>query len=52
VEAADSTWRIHDDEDGLLAEDARTTTTKPIARFKVHNLNHHASASDKIVSNS
>jgi len=34
VEAADSTWRIYDD-DGLLAEVARTTT-KTIARFKVH----------------
>jgi hypothetical protein len=34
VEAADSTWRIYH-EDGLVAEVARTTT-KPIARFKVH----------------
>ena len=34
VEAAEHTWRIHDD-DGLVAEVARTTT-KPIARFKVH----------------
>jgi uncharacterized protein YjcR len=34
VEAADTTWRIYDD-DGLVAEVARTTT-KPIARFKVH----------------
>ncbi len=34
MEAADSTWRIYD-EDGLVAEVARTTT-KPVARFKVH----------------
>ena len=34
VEAADTTWRIYDD-NGLLAEVARTTT-KPITRFKVH----------------
>jgi hypothetical protein len=34
VEAADSTWRIYNDE-GLVAEVARTTT-KPVARFKVH----------------
>jgi hypothetical protein len=34
VEAADTTWRVYDD-DGLLAEVARTTT-KSIARFKVH----------------
>jgi hypothetical protein len=34
VEAADTTWRIYDD-DRLVAEVARTTT-KPIARFKVH----------------
>jgi transposase InsO family protein len=34
VETADSTWRIYD-EDGLIAEVARTTT-KPLARFKVH----------------
>jgi hypothetical protein len=34
VEAADSTWRIYDDHD-LVAEVARTTT-KPIARYKVH----------------
>jgi hypothetical protein len=34
VEAADSTWRIYDD-GSLVAEVARTTT-KPIARFKVH----------------
>ena len=34
VEAADSTWRIYDD-NGLVAEVARTTT-KPVARFKVH----------------
>ena len=34
VEAADATWRIYD-EDGLVAEVARTTT-KPVARFKVH----------------
>jgi hypothetical protein len=35
IEAANSTWRIYDDEDGLIAEVARTTT-KPLARFKVH----------------
>jgi hypothetical protein len=35
VEAGDTTWRIYHDEDGLVAEVARTTT-KPIARFKVH----------------
>jgi hypothetical protein len=34
VEAADTTWRIHDDH-GLVAEVARTTT-KPVSRFKVH----------------
>ena len=34
VEAAESTWRVYDD-DVLLTEVARTTT-KPIARFKVH----------------
>jgi hypothetical protein len=34
VEAADTTWRIHD-ADGLVAEVARTTT-KPVTRFKVH----------------
>jgi transposase InsO family protein len=34
VEAADATWRIYDD-NGLVAEVARTTT-KPVARFKVH----------------
>jgi hypothetical protein len=34
VEAGDSTWRIYDD-DHLVAEVARTTT-KPVARFKVH----------------
>jgi len=34
VEAADATWRIYD-EDGLVAEVARTTT-KPVGRFKVH----------------
>jgi hypothetical protein len=34
VEAAESTWRVYD-QDGLLVEVARTTT-KPIARFKVH----------------
>jgi hypothetical protein len=34
VEAADATWRIYD-EHGLIAEVARTTT-KPVARFKVH----------------
>ena len=34
VEAADTTWRIYDD-DGLVAEVVRTTT-KPVARFKVH----------------
>jgi hypothetical protein len=34
VEAADTTWRIYD-EDGLVAEVARITT-KPVARFKVH----------------
>jgi hypothetical protein len=33
VEAADTTWRVYDD--GLVAEVARTTT-KPVARFKVH----------------
>jgi hypothetical protein len=33
VEAADTTWRVHDD--GLVAEVA-CTTTKPAARFKVH----------------
>ncbi|MEJ3745496.1 integrase core domain-containing protein [Actinomycetes bacterium KLBMP 9797] len=34
VEAADATWQIYD-EDVLVAEVARTTT-KPVARFKVH----------------
>jgi hypothetical protein len=34
VEAADTTWRIYDD-DRLVAEVARTST-KDIARFKVH----------------
>jgi transposase InsO family protein len=34
VEAADTTWRIYDDH-VLVAEVARTTT-KPLARFKVH----------------
>jgi hypothetical protein len=34
MEAAGCTWRVYD-EDGLVAEVARTTT-KPIARFKVH----------------
>jgi hypothetical protein len=34
AEAADTTWRIYDD-DGLLAEVARTST-RPVARFKVH----------------
>jgi DivIVA domain-containing protein len=34
VETADSTWRIYDD-DGLIAEVARTTT-KPLTRFKAH----------------
>jgi hypothetical protein len=34
VEAGDVTWRVYD-EDGLLAEVARTTT-KSVARFKVH----------------
>jgi hypothetical protein len=34
VEAADHTWRIYDD-NGVVAEVARTTT-KPVARFKVH----------------
>src|ERR687883_670098 len=34
VEAADSTWRIHDD-NGVVAEVARTAT-KPVTRFKVH----------------
>jgi hypothetical protein len=40
VEAADSTWRVYD-EDGLVAEVARTTTN-PVARFKVHKPNHPA----------
>jgi hypothetical protein len=40
VEAADSTWRVYD-EDGLVAEVARTTTN-PIATFKVHKPNHPA----------
>jgi hypothetical protein len=35
VEAADSTWRIYDDDGSLVAEVARTTI-KPVARFKVH----------------
>jgi hypothetical protein len=35
VEAADATWRIYDDRGGLVAEVARTTT-RPVARFKVH----------------
>jgi Integrase core domain len=37
VEAADTTWRIYDDDGGggLVAEVVRTTT-KPLARFKVH----------------
>jgi hypothetical protein len=39
VKAADTTWRIHDDDGGLIAEVARTTT-KPVARFKVHKPNH------------
>jgi hypothetical protein len=49
VEAADSTWRIYN-QDGLVAEVARTTT-KPVARFKVHKPepprqpNHPAAAS-------
>jgi hypothetical protein len=34
VEAADTTWRVYDD-DGLITEVARTTT-KPVTRFKVH----------------
>ena len=34
MEAAGSTWRIYD-ANGLVAEVARSTT-KPIARFKVH----------------
>ena len=34
VEAADTTWRVHD-AGGLVAEVARTTT-KPVTRFKVH----------------
>jgi hypothetical protein len=34
VEAADTTWRIYDD-NGLVTEVARTTT-KTVARFKVH----------------
>ena len=34
VEVADTTWRLCND-DGLIAEVARTTT-KPVARFKVH----------------
>jgi hypothetical protein len=34
VEAADATWRIYDG-DALVAEVVRTTT-KPVARFKVH----------------
>jgi hypothetical protein len=34
IEAADATWRIYD-QDGLVAEVAQTTT-KPLARFKVH----------------
>ena len=34
VEAADSTWRVYND-NGVVAEVARTTT-KPLARFKVH----------------
>jgi len=36
VEAADSTWRIYADDDGVLAAEVARTTTKPIARFKVH----------------
>jgi hypothetical protein len=40
VDAADKVWRIYDD-DCRLAEVARTTT-KRIARFKVHNPNYHA----------
>jgi hypothetical protein len=40
VQAADSTWRVYD-EDGLVAEVARTTTN-PVARFKVHKPNHPA----------
>jgi hypothetical protein len=49
VEAADTTWRIYND-NGLVAEVARTTT-KPVARFKVHKPepprqpNHPAAAS-------
>jgi hypothetical protein len=35
VEAADTTWRIYDN-DRLVAEVAGTTT-KPVARFEVHN---------------
>ena len=34
VEAADATWRIYD-QDGLVAEVARTTT-RPLTRFKGH----------------
>ena len=36
VEAADTTWRTYDDDDGGLIAEVARTTTKPIARFKVH----------------
>jgi hypothetical protein len=35
MEAADSSWRIYDDDGSMVAEVARTTT-KPVTRFKVH----------------
>jgi hypothetical protein len=41
VEADDTTWRIYHDEDGLVAEVA-WTTTKPVARSRPTNPNHHA----------
>jgi hypothetical protein len=36
VEAADATWRIYDDDDGILVAEVARTTAKPVARFKVH----------------
>jgi hypothetical protein len=39
VEAADTTWRVYDD-NGLVVEVARTST-KPIARFKVRKAEPH-----------
>jgi hypothetical protein len=37
VEAADTTWRTYDDDDGLIAEVARTTTNPPDSRSTSRN---------------